>query len=181
MKAFIVTLVAGFLMITNAWSQSEDDYRYTIRGYVLDENRQAMANQDVRVYRGRVLLEIVKTDTAGYYSLKLLLHNSDNQQILRLRAGEKEAEIRVTFDTEGITRSRVHEANFVAGKLIEGRLSHYVIPPWIYPIVGLIAIILLAVKLEKRRKKKIQLKKDKLSGRQSLSSHNSKKKKRRKH
>lgn len=181
MKAFIVTLVAGFLMITNARSQSEVDYRYNIRGYVLDENRQGMANQDIRVYRGRVLLEIVKTDTAGYYSLKLLLHNSDNRQILRLRAGKKEAEIQVTFDTEGSTRSRVHEANFIAGKLVEGRLSSYVIPPWIYPIVGLLAIIYLAMKLEKRRKKKIQQKKVKRSGRQSLSSHNSKKKKRGKH
>lgn len=181
MKAFIVTLVAGFLMITNAWSQSEVDYRYNIRGYVLDENRQGMANQEVRVYRGRVLVEIVKTDTAGFYSLRLLLRNSDDQQILRLRAGETEAEIRVTFDTEGLTRSRVHVANFVAGKLIEGRLSQNVIPPWIYPIVGLLAIIFLAVKLEKRRKKKIQQKKDKLSGRQSSGSHNSKKKKRRKH
>ena len=181
MKTFIVVLVAGFLMITNAWAESEVDYRYNIKGYVLDENRQGIANQDVRIYRGRLLLEMVKTDTTGYYSLQLLLRNSDNRQILRLRAGAKEAEIRVKFDTEGLTASRVHEANFVAGKLIEGKLSQYLIPPWIYPIVGLLAIIFLAVKLEKRRKKKIQQKKDKLSGRQSLKNHISKKKRRRKH
>lgn len=181
MKTFIFALVAGFLMIATAWAESEVDYRYNIRGYILDENRQGIANQDVRIYRGRVLLEMVKTDTTGYYSLQLLLRNSDNLQNLRLRAGEKEAEIQVTFDTEGLTVSRIHEANFVAGKLIEGKLSQYLIPPWIYPIVGLLAIIFLAVKLEKRRKKKIQQKKDKLSGRQSLSSHTSKKKRRRKH
>ena len=78
MKTFIVALVAGFLMITTAWAESEVDYRYNIRGYVLDENRQGIANQDVRIYRGRILLEMVKTDTTGYYSLKLLLRSSDN-------------------------------------------------------------------------------------------------------
>ena len=181
MKTFIVTFVVGLLMITNALAEHTVDHRYNIRGYILDENDQGIGGQDVKVYKGIVLLEMGKTDSAGFYSLHLHLHNSDNKKTLRLHAGQNEAELRVTFDAEDLNTIRVHEANFVAGKFVEGGITRFGIPPWIYPLLGLIAISYLAVILEKRRKSKIQQKKDRLSGRSSLNHHKSKKRRHKKH
>ena len=181
MKIYNIAIVSGLLMLTDVWAESAVDYRYIIQGQVLDDNRQGISNQKVNVYKGKILLETDNTDAKGFYSLKLKLRDTDNKQVLRLRAGTNEALIRVAIDAKNITTSHIHQANFVAGKLIEGRLSNSLIPPWIYPIAGLLGIGFLAVKLEKRRKKKIQLQKDKVSGRQSTSNHHTKKKRRKKH
>lgn len=181
MKILIMSLISMLLMSSPAWAQSGADYRYTIQGYILDDNNKPLVNQDIRVYKGKIMLDMVNTDSSGYYSLPLLLRDAENGQVLRLRTGGEEADIRVSIDPKATTTSHVHQANFVAGKLVEGRINNYLIPPWIYPLVGLAAIGLLAVKLEKRRKRKIQKKKDKLSGRQPGSSHHAKKKRRKKH
>ena len=181
MKTFIAVFLTGLLMFTNALAEGEVNHRYNIQGYILDENDQGIANQEVKVYKGRLLLEIGKTDAAGLYSLKLKLHDSDNHQILRLRTGDNEAELKVTFDTDNADTLRTHQANFVDGKFIEGAITRFGIPSWIYPLAGLIFISFLAINLEKRRKKKIQQKKDKLSGRQSTGSHHARKKRRKKH
>jgi len=181
MKTFIAALFVGLLMISHAWAEADANYRYKIQGHILDENEQGMDKQEVKVYKGLILLDIGRTDSAGFYSLQLKLHESDNKQILRLKAGANEAEIKVILDPENSSTQRTHKANFVGGKYIEGDLTGFRFPTWIYPIVILIVISLLAIKLEKRRKKKIQQKKDKLSGRQSTSSHHAKKKRRKKH
>ncbi len=181
MKTLITIFVCLYLSLTNAWAQSAGDYRYSIRGHILDENRQGIAKQEVRIYKGKLMLEMVNTDLEGYYSVQLQLHNAEKEQKLRLRTGGNEIEIPVTVNPDDANISRLYEANFVDGKFIEGRLNDYLIPPWIYPVLALAGIIYLAIKLEKRRKKKIQIKKDKLSGRSSKNNHATKKKRRRKH
>ena len=77
--------------------------------------------------------------------------------LLRLRAGPHESELRVTFDPGDTNTLRVHDANFVAGEYIEGELGHFRMPPWIYPVGGLLVLGVIVVLLEKRRKKKIKL------------------------
>ena len=181
MKTLITVFLTGLLMLKNALAEGEVNQRYNIQGYILDENDQGMANQEVKVYKGRLLLEMGKTDATGLYSLQLNLHGSENQQILRLRAGDDEAELKVTFEADDLNTVRTHQANFVDGKFIEGAITSFGIPSWIYLLAGLIFISFLAVKLEKRRKKKIQQKKNRSSGRQSTSSHHAKQKRRKKH
>ncbi|NIO40425.1 MAG: hypothetical protein GTO41_09665 [Burkholderiales bacterium] len=51
---------------------------------------------------------------------------------------------------------RVHEANFVAGEFVEGDLGRIRLPPWIYALVGLVAIGFILVTLEKRRRAKLR-------------------------
>jgi len=181
MKIFFAALFAGLLVITHAWAEQEVKHRYNVQGYVLDENNKGLVNQQVKIFKGRILLEMGKTNSEGFYSLKFKLRDSDNQQILKLSVGAHEADLRVAFETDDFNTSKVHEANFVDGKFIEGALTQFRFPTWIYPIIGLIAISFLAIKLERRRKKKIQQHKNKLSGRQSVSSHHAKKKRRKKH
>ena len=158
MRTFILAVFAGCLVISNVWAEHEVDHRYNIRGYVLDENQQGISDQDVRVFDGSSLLKETRTDSAGYYSLHLHLHNADNRRTLKLRAGPHEAELRVSFDAKDLNTIRIHEANFIGGEYIEGKLDRFRIPPWIYPLGGFLALAVIVVFLEKRRKKKIKQK-----------------------
>ncbi|MCZ6470047.1 MAG: carboxypeptidase-like regulatory domain-containing protein [Gammaproteobacteria bacterium] len=176
----LILLIAGWLMITNVWAEHEIDHRYIIRGYVLDENQRGISNLDVRVFTGSSLLANTKTDSAGYYSLHLHLHNADNRRMLKLHAGPNQAELRVTFDPTDRSTMRVHEFNFVGGEYQEGSLGRIRIPPWIYPVGGLLAIGVIVVFLEKRRKKKIKQKKTESIEKPSSSSRKAKKRRRKK-
>jgi len=158
MKTILLAVFAGCLTITNVWAEHEVDHRYNIRGYVLDENQQGISNLNVQVFYGNSLLENGKTDSGGYYSIHLHLHNSDNRRILKLRAGPYESELRVTFDPGDINTLRVHHANFINGKYVEGPLGRFRIPTWSYAVGGLLALGAFAVILETRRKKKIRQK-----------------------
>lgn len=178
MKTYIITCVAAIMMITSAIAQNNSDHRFNIRGYVLDENKQAISNQLVKVYKGRILKETGSTDSTGFYSLNINVLNSGTQQVFRIRTGTQEAEFLATIDAESQQTTSTHKVNFVAGKFVQGDLGEFFIPTWIYPVTGFLIISFLAVKLEKRRKKKLQLKKNHLSGRSSSSSHRAKHKRR---
>ena len=147
----------GWLLLTNAWADHEPDHRYNIRGYVLDANQNAIVGITVQAFSEGSSLGSSKTDADGYYSLHLHLHNSDNRRVLKLRVGTQEAELRVKVDVTNNTSARIHEANFVGDKYIEGDLGRFRLPPWSYAAGGLFVFMLVAVFLEKQRKKKIRL------------------------
>jgi len=181
MKTFILSIVVACLFSTSAWAEHEVDHRYNIRGYVLDENQKGISNQEVQAFKEGNFLKAGKTDSAGYYSLHLHVHNEDNRTMIKLRTGGHEAEVRVNFDPRDLTTLRIHNANFIDGKLVESELSRYQIPPWIYPIGGLLALGVIAVMLEKRRKKKIRQKKYGSAEKAISGKHKSKKARRKKH
>lgn len=181
MKSIIFFIFAGSLFFNNVWADHEIDHRYNVRGYVIDAKQQGIDNLSVQVFADGKSLGTSKTDSDGYYSMHLHLHNSDFHQILKLRAGSHQAELRVTFDPQDATSVRIHEANFVDGKLVEGSLSRFRIPSWSYAVGGLVLFMLAAVFLEKRRKKKIRLAKYGPNDKQATSKHKSKKARRKKH
>ncbi len=181
MRLLIFAITTLCLFTTNAWAEHEADHRYNIRGYVLDENQQAVKDVKVSAFDGGSLLASSATDTDGYYSLHLHLHNADNRRKLRLRAGSNEAQLRVTFDPDDLNTLRVHDANFVAGKFVEGELGRFRIPPWLYPVGGLIIVGIIVVMLESRRKKKIKQKQAGAGEHHSASQRKSKKRRGKKH
>lgn len=181
MRTIIFFLIAGSLFFSNVWADHEADHRYNIRGYVLDADQKAIDNVTVQAFSDSELLETGRTDADGYYSLHLHLHNSDYHRILKLRAGSHEADIRVTFDVEDSTSARIHEANFVGGKFIEGKLDRFRVPPWSYAVGGLLLFIVTLVFLERRRKKKIRLAKYGTSETSSPTGRKAKKSRRKKH
>lgn len=178
MKTIILFL--GILVFANAWADHEVDHRYNVRGYILDRDEKGISNQDVQVFDGSKLLGKGKTDSAGYYSLHLHLHNEDRGRKLRLRSGSSEAEIRVTFDAADVSTLREHDANFIDGKFVEGSLSRFRIPPWAYPLAGLVLLGFIAVQLEKRRKKKLREKAAAHGDQHSSAGHKKKKKRKKK-
>jgi hypothetical protein len=181
MKTLVIAIVTGWMLFTQVWADHEPDHRYNIRGYVLNASQQGINNLSVRAFsEGKVLGES-KTNNDGYYSLHLHLHDSDYHRKLKLFAGSHEAEIQVKFDVGDTTSARIHEANFVDGKLVEGNLWRFRIPSWSYALGGLILICISAVFLEKRRKKKIRLAKYGATEKHSHSTQKSKKARRKKH
>jgi hypothetical protein len=84
----------------------------------------------------------------------------------------------VAFDPGDISTQRVHEANFVAGKYVEGALGRFRIPPWLYVIGGLLALGVIVVILERRRKRKIRQKMVVSSEKRPPGKHKSKRKRR---
>lgn len=180
-KNFIFIVFGGFLLITSAIAEHEVDHRYNIRGYVLDENQQAISDQTVQALDGASILGTSKTDANGYYSLHLHLHDTDNRRILRLRAGPHESDLRVTLNPGDTSTLRVHDANFVAGEYIEGELERFRLPPWLYPVGGFLVLGIIVVWLEKRRKKKLKLKNVEASEHHSPGHRKSKKRRKKKH
>lgn len=155
--ALILGLVC-FLMVGHLRAEHEVDHRYNIRGYLLDAEEQGIASQEVSVFKDGKLLGAEKTDSSGYYSIHLHLHNSDLGQNLTLRAGSSQAQLRIKFDPTDKSAVRIHEANFVDGEFVEGSLRRFRLPPWLYPVGGLIIIGFILVALEKRRRKKLRRK-----------------------
>jgi len=181
MRTIILSIIAGGVFFNNVWADHEADHRYNIRGYVLNANQQGIDNLTVQASTEGRLLGTSKTTADGYYSIHLHLHNADYHRVLKLRAGSHEAELRVTFDVGDDTSARIHEANFVDGKYIEGALERFHIPSWSYAVGGLLLFIMTLGYLEKRRKKKIRLAKFGTSDRHPSSGHRKKKSRRKKH
>ena len=154
----LILILACLLLPVAAIAEHEADHRYNIRGYILDENDKAIAGREVTIFADGVLLASGKTDTAGYYSLHLHLHNEDRGRRLSLNAGAQRAEIRVDFDPQDKHTARVHEANLVGGKLVEQALHRWRTPSWIYPLAGFIVLGFTLVMLERRRKRKLRQK-----------------------
>ncbi len=155
--ALILGLVC-FLMIGHLRAEHEADHRYNVRGYLLDAGERGIASQEVAVFDDGKLLGSGKTDSSGYYSIHLHLHNSDLRRKLTLRAGSSQAQLRVKFDPKDKTTVRVHEANFIGGEFVEGSLGRFRLPPWAYVLAGLVVFGFALVTLEKRRRAKIRKK-----------------------
>ena len=181
MKTTIVSLVLGFLLFNNVWAEHEADHRYNIRGYVLDDRKQGIGNLPVQAYSKDKLLGSDKTNSDGYYSLHLHLHNSDYGNLIRLRAGPHQTDLRVTFDPADRSTARIHEINFINGEPVEDKLDHFRVPSWVYMVGGFFSLIVILIYLESRRKKKIRQAKRKSTGKQTSSRHRAKKKHRKKH
>ena len=181
MRVIILSVIVGILFFTNVQADHEPDHRYNIRGYVLDGSQQGIDNLTVQVFSEGKQLGSGKTDADGYYSIHLHLHDQDYRRTLKLRAGSMEAELRVTFDRGDNTTARIHEANFVDGKYVEGALNRFHIPNWSYAVGGLVLFMVIMVFLEKHRQKKIRLAKFGAHEKHSPSGHKAKKARRKKH
>src|SRR5210317_1292826 len=126
--SFILIIGLFCLSAGNARAEHEVDHRYNVKGYILDGNERPVAGIEVLVFDGAKLLSKTSTDSAGYYTLHLHLHNEDNNRLLKIRAGSNNAGLRVKFDPADLNTQRIHEANFVGGKYIEGTLDRFRIP-----------------------------------------------------
>jgi len=175
MRIFIILMLAGFVLSNNLWADHEPDHRYSVQGFVLDGKQHGSVNLTVQALSKGIVLGSTQTNSEGYYSLHLHLHDTDYDSVLTLRAGPHTAKIRVNFDVGNTTSARIHLANFIDGQYVEGKAGQFQIPTWSYVLAGLILIIVIAFALEKRRKKKIRLAKYGPAAKNPISKHKAKK------
>lgn len=154
----LLVILACLLLPVSAIAEHEADHRYEVHGYVLDDNENPVPGREVAIFADGGMLARGTTDSDGYYSLHLHLHNQDRGRRLNLHAGPDRAEIRVRFDPEDNHTARVHAANLVGGRLVEKELNRWRTPPWIYPLAGFIVLGFVLVTLERRRKRKLRTK-----------------------
>ena len=111
---FIVTAIlkGGLKEVT---ALHEADHRFTIYGYVYDDQGKPLSNSTVVVRdTSRTVLETAKTSANGAYRVKLHLHDGALGRKLLVIANEKEKEILVDFDSYDVSTERETELNFGA-------------------------------------------------------------------
>lgn len=130
LPCFALPLLA--LLPVAASATHEANHRYRVTGYVLDAERQPLANVPVSIDLGRRLVGSAHTDDAGYYSVHLHLHDSDIGSDLRIRAGKDVGTVRMRGRVGDRYTARVHHVNFVGGVLDEQDLGSPGMPVWFY-------------------------------------------------
>ncbi len=161
----LLTLGALLFLLPGAvQSGHEVNHRYTIKGYILDEREQPMAEVLVSVRLGGQPLGGVRTELDGYYSVQVHVHDADIGKTLLVRAGEHKATIRMTATRRDRSTRRVHHVNFVGGRLLEEKLDRRRWPAWgsglIAAVIGGSVVALLVsmrrrlVRRRRRREKK---------------------------
>jgi len=178
-----INLLAGILLLLAmfpAHADHEPDHRYEVEGYLLDANRQPLPGIGLSISSSGQILGSTSSDSDGFYYLKLHLHDSSIGRKLVLNTADYSGTIIMTATAGDKTTRRLHYANFIAGKLVEGKLEGLATARWMYYAGGaLLIIIILAVVAQriKKRRKRHQRHAQKSAG----ARHHSKRRHRRKH
>lgn len=126
-----IAAVALVLFAATAAAEHEADHRYNVRGYVLSADQRPLDAVRVTIRKDGHVMGGGRTDGEGYYTVQLHLHDSDIGGTLTVRAGERQALIRMQAEYGNRTTARVHHVNFVGGEVIEKNLG-IGIPAWVY-------------------------------------------------
>ncbi|NIR30860.1 MAG: carboxypeptidase regulatory-like domain-containing protein [Gammaproteobacteria bacterium] len=137
-------------------AEHEANHRYTVRGYVLDAQRQPVPDAPVSIRMGGDLVGSTRTDAEGFYSIRAHLHDTDLGRKLTVRAGEHQAEVRMEGTPGDVTTERIHHVNLVGGELVERELARGGVPGWGYAAGGLVLAstgVVVAQRLRRRSKR----------------------------
>ena len=157
-----------FGLMNVAYSEHEADHRYTLQGYVLDKQKQGIANSSVKVMlEGKFIAQKI-TDSQGFYKAKLHLHDPDYGKELEIITDAGKGKVKIDFNLGDKKTERIHLINFVDGKMVEGKISSTALPEWIYFLVGAVIVLVVvivmgskSIKKKKKNKKQKQKKKQK--------------------
>ncbi len=159
-EIFIIALLL-LLFATTVAAEHEADHRYDVRGYVLDAKKNPRSGVPVTILMDDKTIGSGRTDSKGYYSVRLHLHDSDIGRSLIVRAGNAQADIRMQAKHGDQATARLHHVNFVGSEIAEEKLSAGSVPTWAYvaaaPVVlwGVVYVTG-ATRRRIRRAKKIQ-------------------------
>ena len=132
----ILIAVIGLCMIAVpiARAEHEIDHRFVVEGYVCGADGKPMANQEVMVKDTRIPLgKTTNTDSDGFYSVRLHLHNENQGDPILVAAGEREQHVKASFDPKDMKAERKSVVNFGSG--CEGAQAGT--SRWVYYSVGL--------------------------------------------
>lgn len=117
-----------------AHAEHEVDHRFIVEGYVCGGDGTSVANQEVMVKDTRIPLgKTTYTDSDGFYSITLHLHNDNQGDPILVAAGDREQRLTAKFDPKDMKAERKMIVNFGSG--CEG--AHSGSGRWVYYSVGL--------------------------------------------
>ncbi|HKN87659.1 MAG TPA: carboxypeptidase-like regulatory domain-containing protein [Nitrospiraceae bacterium] len=158
----IVQVVCFFLAVVGwkivaimplAHAEHEVDHRFIVEGYICAADGRPMANQEVMVKDTRISLgKTTYTDSDGFYSVTLHLHNENQGDPILVAAGDREQRLTAKFDAKDMKAERKMNVHFGSG--CEG--AHSGPGRWVYYSVGLglagVAVIAGARMIRKQRR-----------------------------
>lgn len=136
-----------------AQAEHEVDHRFIVEGYVCGGDGRSMANQEVMVKDTRISLgKTTYTDSDGFYSVTLHLHNDNQGDPILVAAGDREHRLTAKFDAKDMKAERKMTVNIGSG--CEGQ--HSGPGQWVYYSVGLglagVAVLAGARMIRKQRR-----------------------------
>ncbi len=159
----LLTLILLLLIPLTAGAEDEPNHRYDVEGYLLDANRLPLPETGISISSGNQVLGSTRSDSDGYYFIRLHLHNSSIGRRLVLTTPEYSGNITMTANSADSSSRRRHFANFIGGKLVEGELEGMGSARWMYYMgAALVVILIIAVgagavkKRRRRRRRKLQ-------------------------
>jgi len=157
LSAILVTILLVALTPV-ALAEHEANHRYTVSGYILNKDESPISSTRVLINANGFGARGT-TDSDGYYSLRLHLHDSDLGRKLLIKTDYGEGTVNATFDPGDRSSARVHYVNIIGGQLVEGRLDGGgKVPAWVYYVLGLsllIFVVSVLRKYVKRLKKRL--------------------------
>ncbi|MDX1605097.1 MAG: hypothetical protein R3202_02830 [Candidatus Competibacterales bacterium] len=133
-------------------------YQYNVAGYVLDAERDPIADSPVIVFLGGLPVGSTLTRASGYYLIPLQLHENDWGRDLRIRTEPATVMVRIDF-TPGETRTpQWHYVNIVGGELVEEQLVLRDLMGWltgIAVVVVAVVALVLGVRWWRRRRRRL--------------------------
>lgn len=94
----------------------EADHRFTVEGFVCDNDGKPKLRTEVLVKDTRVTIgQTAQTDSDGYYKVTLHLHNDNLGDPLLVEAGEEQQHYKVQFDPDDLESERLLRVNFGSG------------------------------------------------------------------
>ena len=117
-----------------AFAEHEADHRFTVEGYVCGTDGKPIGNQEVMVKDTKIPLgKTVYTDSDGFYSITLHLHNENQGDPILVTAGNSEQHVTAKFDAKDVKSERKMVVHFGSGCDSAPRSSSR----WVYYTVGL--------------------------------------------
>jgi hypothetical protein len=132
----VAVLGVGAWAASGTWTfaEHETDHRFTVEGYVCGADGKPVGNQEVMVKDTKIPLgKTVSTDSDGFYSITLHLHNENQGDPILVTAGDSEQRVTAKFDAKDMKSERKMVVHFGSGCETAPRASSQ----WVYYTVGL--------------------------------------------
>src|SRR5215467_2470150 len=118
--SLVLALNATSLVAAPALAEHEQQYRYTVVGYVKDAAGKPRAGQSMEVIRQKTGFAYVgETDATGLYVIITRLADESRDERLLVRAGPASLMIAARFDPADHASERGTQVDFTGGRVVE--------------------------------------------------------------
>jgi len=154
-RAIVWLLALALLTATaGALAYHESGHRTMLRGYVLDESGSAVRNAGIVFSRDDIVIASGRTDIWGWYSVPIPAGAADVGRRLEVATRSQRGNFRLTATSDSARSVPVQYVNVVGGEVVTDQLRRFRIPFWIYPVIGLFALLFAAFSFENWRRKR---------------------------